>query len=134
MTEPRKASENVTVKSRNRRDAQLLDLDEKTLDPSRHYRWVRCRADEHLQSVTKHKLRGYTLETTEGGVKTIAEADKRPDGVIAIGDVVLMSCPKGEHEQQVRARQAHTEQLLASTSATTKEMAKEKGIKLIEDE
>lgn len=123
----------VSVKSRNRRDMQLLDLDQRTLKPDRHYRWVRTRKDEHMQSVTKHKLKGYELETTKGGVKTLVEPDKRPDDVIAIGDLVLMSCPIGLHEERKRERKSRTESLLASTSAETERMAKEKGITVIKD-
>lgn len=134
MTNPNPGSApKVTVKSRNRRELQMLELDQKTLKPERHYRWVRCRKDEHMSSVTKHKLKGYELETEQGGVKTIVEPDKRPDGVIGIGDLVLMSCPKEIHEERTRDRKSRQEAMLANTSAETERMAREKGIKVIKD-
>lgn len=122
----------VTVKPRKRQDANILDLDQSSLDPAKHYRWVRCRKDEYMQSVQKHKLRGYQLEK-KGGVKTVVEPDDRPDGIIAIGDLVLMSCPKERHEERRREIHQRTETMLASTSATTEQMAKEKGIEIIKD-
>jgi hypothetical protein len=123
----------INVKERKRQDRSFLDLDQTTLKPDRHYRWVRVSKEEHMMQVTKHKLRNYQLETKKGGVKTLAETDNRPDDVIAIGDLVLMSCPKLDHEQRVRDRQSRTEALLASTSAETERMAKEKGISIIKD-
>lgn len=123
----------VLVQARSRKDPQLLDLDPSTLNPNRHYRWVRSRGDEAHMAVTKHKLRGYSVEKAEGGVKTLAEQEKRPDDVIAIGDLILMSCPKDVHEKRQAEKKARREALIASTSAETEAMAKEKGVELIRD-
>lgn len=123
----------VSVTSRNRKDPQLLDLDPSTLKPDRHYRWVRSRGDESHMSVTKHKLRGYQVEKTEGGVKTLAEQEERPDKVIAIGDLILMSCPKDVHERRQEEKRARREALISSTTAETEQMARDKGVELIKD-
>lgn len=123
----------VVVQDMKWQDAQILDLDPGTLNPDRHYRWVRCRSDEHMASVAKHRRRGYSIETLQGGVKTVVEPDSRADGAIAIGDLVLMSCPKADHERRIADRQRRSEQLLASTTADTVAEAKRKGISLIQD-
>jgi hypothetical protein len=121
----------VEVRDRKRNDAEILDLVEMSKDPNRHYRWVRV--DRYNTSVVKHRLRGYVAEISTGGIETIAEPDKRGDGHIVVGDVMLMSCPRDLYEQRVADRLARQEATLASTSAETKRMAKEKGIALIQD-
>lgn len=124
----------ILVKSRASKDPQLLDLDPKSLDPNRVYRWVRSRGDESHMSVTKHKLRGYTVEKSkEGGPKTVAEIEPRPDGVIAIGDLILMSVPAQLHASRQAQKRARRESILASTSAETEQMAKDKGVAIISD-
>lgn len=120
----------VEVRDRKRQDVELLDLVEESLDPNRHYRWVRI--DQHNSSVVRHRMKGYVAETATGGVETRAETDKRGDGHIVVGDVMLMSCPKDLYEERQANRFARQEATLASTAAETKQMAKEKGIKLVE--
>lgn len=125
----------VAVSERSHRDPDFLALDPATLDPARHYRWVRCRSDEHMMAVTKTKLIGYQLETLrEGGPRALTDTDKRPDNVIAVGDLVLMSCPQGLFDNRQAAQSAKTEGLLASTSAQTEQRARELGIKVVKDE
>lgn len=125
----------IGVKNRNREARHFLDLE--NMDPTREYRWVRCRADEHHMSVTTSKMHGYILEHwSKEGVRPLAdieESERRPDGVIAIGDLVLMSISKLDYEASQRAQHARTEALLASTSAQTEQMAKDKGIKVMKD-
>lgn len=124
----------IQVKDRSHKDPGFLDLDESTLDPTRNYRWVRCRSDEHMLSIVRTKLLGYTVETLrEGGPQPRAQFDQRPDGVIAIGDLILMSCPLDKFHQRQREQEGKTEALFASVSAQTEEMAKEKGISVIKD-
>ena len=141
-TNPAKSSPNaasavpVSVRSRNRQDPQLLDLNPKSLDNNRHYRWVRSRGDENHMAVTKHKLRGYRVEKTnqEGGApRTLAETDKRPDGVISIGDLILMSCPVDQHKSRQDQKRQRREAILQSTAAETKQMARDKGVVLMEE-
>lgn len=122
----------VKVKNRKMRDPEMLSLLPETLDPNRHYRWVRCRTDEHLMSITKHKLAGYQLETMrEGGPQTTVEPDVHPDKRIAIGDLVLMSCPLEMYQERTRESDRRREELLAKTSAQTEETAREKGVSII---
>lgn len=123
----------VSVIDRAHQDPEMLGLDPKTLEPGMHYRWVRSRKEEHGQSVTKHRMKGYSLVTKEEGVATNVETDDRPDGAVGVGDLVLMKCPQALHDARVQGRRQHTEAQLASTSATTKEMAKEKGVEIISD-
>lgn len=125
------ATPEITVRDRKHLDATFLQLDERTLDPARHYRWVR--ADAHNNSVVQHKLKGYRLEEKGKGVETLATPDSRGDSVIAIGDVILMSCPKEDFERRMRESYHRREGILASTTAETERMAEEKGIKLIQD-
>lgn len=131
----RPALPKVEVSDRSKKEPGFLDLDPTTLEEGRHYRWVRCRADEHMLAVTKTKLKGYRVEKLqkEGGVRPLGEFDTRPDGVIAVGDLVLMSCPSELYDKYVRERQARGDALMASAVAQTKEMAEEKGISLIKD-
>jgi len=134
MTAPKVVgTETIKVLARNHKNPQMLDLDELTLRAGRHYRWVRCRADEKGASVMKHKLKGYIPETKENGVKTLVDPDDRPDNVIAIGDMILMSCPIGEYHRRRAERRQLNDAKMAATTAVTKQMAKEKGVKVISD-
>ncbi len=121
----------VGVKDRKHEDATFLELEDETMDPEKHYRWVR--ADANNSSVVRHKVLGYELETKEGDVKTKATPDNRGDSAIAIGDLVLMSCPKDVFEARQKRNFARREEILASTTAETERRAKEKGITLIHD-
>lgn len=123
----------IGVKNRNRGDANFLEIENK--EEGRHYRWVRCRSDEHFMSVTTTKLIGYRVEHySEGGVRPLAEVDeRRPDNIIAVGDLILMSCSEEDWQRSLREQHARTESLLASTSAQTEQMAKDKGISIIKD-
>jgi hypothetical protein len=132
---PKPAAPNVQTQDRKwESNADLLALVESTKEPGRHYRWVRSRGDEYHSAVAKAKLRGYRVELRkEGGVQTVVEPDSRGDNVIAIGDVILMSCPIAVQRQREDARFRRNEALLASATAETEQMAKEKGISLIKD-
>lgn len=124
----------VEFSDRSHKEPNFLDLVPETLDPSRHYRWVRCRADEHHMAVTKAKLLGYTIETNrEGGPQTVTQTDGRPDTSITVGDLLLMSCSKDVFERREIQRKARQEALMESATAQTKEMAREKGVRIIAD-
>jgi hypothetical protein len=136
MSKLRPPLPDISVSNRNRGDANFLALVNE--DPTRHYRWVRCRSDEHFMSVTTTKLGGYRLEHYDDAdptsVRPVAEVEeRRPDKVIAVGDLILMSCSMEDWERSLREQHNRTEALLASTSAQTEEMAKEKGISIIKD-
>jgi hypothetical protein len=121
----------IGVKDRKHEDASFLELDEETMDPTRHYRWVRRGAND--SSIVRHKQLGYELEERGGEVRTKATPDNAGDTTIVIGDVVLMSCPVEVYDARVKKQFARREEILASTSAETERRAKEKGIKLIQD-
>jgi hypothetical protein len=119
------------VRDRKRDNPAFLELRDETLDPSRHYRWVRM--DSNNKSVVKHKMLGYRLEDETRGVATVATPDPRGDSSIAIGDLILMSCPKEDWEDRMMTGYRRRESILASSTAQTKEMAEAKGITLIQD-
>lgn len=123
----------VGIRPRSHNNPGMLDLDQSTLQPGFHYRWVRCRADEHGSTIIKRKLQGYKPVTTEEGVVTLAEPDKRPDKVIGIGDMILMKCPAHLVETRRLERRQLNEARMNATTAVTKQAAKEKGVRVIED-
>lgn len=124
----------VDVAERTHKDVEFMDVVEETKDPTRHYRWVRCRKDESMLAVSQAKNLGYIIETDrEGGPVPVTEFERRPDKAIVVGDAVLMSCPIGLFNRRMDDQNKRTEALLASTSATTERMAKEKGISIIKD-
>lgn len=123
----------VTVRSRSREDSRILDLVEGTQEPGYHYRWVRSRKDENHLAVSRAKLKGYVPVLSKEGVKTVVESDPRPDGTVAIGDLILMKCKIARYEERVKEKKVRHEQLLASATAETERMAKEKGLALISD-
>lgn len=122
----------IGVKDRKHEDVTFLQLEDDTMDPERHYRWVRT--DANNSSVTRHKVLGYELETKEGDVKTKATPDNRGDSAITIGDLVLMSCPKEVYDDRVRRKFTMREEILNSTAAETERRAKEKGVKILKDD
>lgn len=121
----------VETRSRNRDDVSFLELEDETMDETRHYRWVR--ADKNNNSVVRHKMKGYEVESRNNGVQTKATPDERGDSVIAMGDLILMSCPVEVYEKRQRKEFAKREQVLVSTSEEAEERARMKGITLIQD-
>lgn len=115
--------------ARRRLSADILGLDPKSTNPTKHYRWVRNDA----QKIAKARLQGYEVETIKGGVRTIVEQDRGGDSAIRRGDLILMSIRKDVYEYYTRQKHARGEKLLASTSAETEEIAKQKGIRVIKD-
>lgn len=123
---PSDAGPVASIKAHDRRrdNPSIHDLDESTMDPTRHYRWV-YRGGDGLK-VARAKLRGYRTEKlTKGGVRPIAEVDSAGDGAIVIGDTVLMSCPKTRHETSRQKLHQHNEARLAATTAALEEKARQ---------
>lgn len=116
----------------------VQQLDERTMDPNRHYRWVRTtvKDDDNSFAVTQKQRLGYEIEIArEGGVRTIAQPDKTGDGSIRMGDLVLMSCPKALRQDRVQDNLIFNERRLGTNSETFKEKTKrQRGAKLIGDE
>lgn len=129
-------SMSIGVKDRSLLNPEMLTL--VNMQPGRHYRWVRSRGDENHGAIAKARLKGYTVEKLQpGGVQTLVEPDRRPDGAIAIGDLVLMSCPEHLHKQRVIEKRRLNEQRMASAAAeatqVVKDMAEAKGASIIAD-
>jgi len=123
----------VDRKRQGESGVEMLALVPESCDPSREYRWVRSRADEYHSGVSKARRKGYRLEKRQGGVKTVVESDDRADDVIAIGDLVLMSAPKDLVRKRRDDRFRQQEAVLASASAETEQMAKDKGVRILKD-
>jgi hypothetical protein len=94
----------VEVMHRKREDARILDLVEGT---------TRRRVSLSLGSFSQgREPSGSLSRQTEGlypslekeGVKTVVAPDLRPDGVIGIGDLILMKCKKERHTERVREK------------------------------
>lgn len=100
-------------------DAELAFMvDQSTLDPNRHYRFVQDRS----ANVAKKKIRGYRIESrSQSGIRTLVDLEQTADDTIRVADQILMSCPK---EGFLRRRQqlAHlAEARLGSTTQRLKE-------------
>lgn len=133
--EPEAAQYAAHIGSRKlaRDNPSIHDLDQASLDPSRHYRWVF--RGQNGTRVTRAKLHGFRVERTEGGVKTLAEVDSSGNGDIVIGDTVLMSRSKARHEESRRKLHKYNEDRLATVTSETERKAKETagGVGLITD-
>lgn len=118
----------VSVQGNAHKDPSFMDLDPSSTDPNREYRWVR------RPSVYRKKAKGYVVETEEGGVRTLVELEeKTPDGAIIVGDCILMSKPKVAYQEGRARLHKRNEEMLASTTAQTKEMAREKGVTILDE-
>lgn len=116
----------------------LQQLDQNTLDPNRHYRWVRTTAkdDDGSISVRQKQLMGYEIERDrEGGPKTLVKPDSTGDGSIRMGDLVLMSCPKALRQEREAEHLHFNEKRLGANSETYKARVKgQRGAKLVGEE
>lgn len=114
-----------TVRVRERRDVHsMLELDPTTVDPTRHYRFVR----RDSLAMTKAQLKGYDVEKTgEGGPKLLGQHDDAADGTINIADVVLMSCPKELYEQGRAQLARRNEEMLEVADTEARDKINEKG-------
>lgn len=116
----------------------LQQLDERTKDPNRHYRWVRTtqKDDDGSFAVTQKKQLGYEIEhQREGGVRTLATPDKTGDGSIRMGDLVLMSCPKALRQEREQDNLIFNERRLGTNSETFKDKTRrQRGAKLVGEE
>lgn len=99
----------------DRRDAQDVQiLDEGTLDPNMHYRWVR----EDANNIASKRTKGYRFVTDADGVKTLMEQeDRKADGYLRIGDLILMCCEKQRYLQREEVVRNTTERRLGAPEA-----------------
>ena len=115
-----------------RRDVQLSHiLDESTLDPRMHYRFIQVRS----KRVSQAKRMGYvTVDRDEHGVRTLAGDDQDDgSGAIVDGDTVLMMIPKDRHERRRRDSQRKRISRLRSADRRFRQLAEESGIRVAED-
>lgn len=122
----------IMTKNLTHSDANFMNVVPETLKPGLHYRWVRSRQDESHLQVHRAKMAGYDF-VKAGAVQLLVTPDNRGDNKIYVADCVLMSCPKAVHAQRQAQKRQRREATLASTSAVTKQKAKELGVKIIND-
>lgn len=109
----------------------LLELDTETTDPNRHYHWFR----ENALRVGKAKMRGYTIVHESDGVKTLAGfTDNTADGIMRVGDVILMSCDLLAWRKRKRLQGKTAESRLSAPAKQFKRNARRRRVKVIRDE
>jgi hypothetical protein len=109
----------------------LLELDPETTDASKHYRWVRSDA----LRVGKAKLRGYSVVKKEDGVKTLAGyTDDTADGLMRIGDTILMACDLEGYRKRKRAQVKLSGARLSAPAKQFKRNARRRRVRIIKDE
>lgn len=101
---PEKLSQIETVKARavygRKNYNELLEIDEETLAPGVHPRWV---STNDKQRIARHRMLGYEFARVEHGIKTKAGiTDDAGDGTIKVGDAVLMICDKEKHYARMK--------------------------------
>lgn len=115
-----------------RRDVQsMLELDPETMDKSLNYRFVK----DDPMNIARKRLKGYRPVLKEAdGVKTLVDVEDQADGLIRVGDTILMACPKEGFRKRQREARKFSEGRLRIPKKRVKEKARENNIKLIEEE
>lgn len=109
----------------------LLELDTSTTDPNKHYHWFR----ENALRVGKAKMRGYTIVHESDGVKTLAGyTDSSADGIMRVGDTILMCCDLEEWRKRKRLQTRTAESRLSAPAKQFKRNARRRRVKVIKDE
>lgn len=97
MTKPRSNMPVIDLTTLRSVD-EALRLDESTTDKSMVYRFV----SERPQRVARHRMKGY-VPVEQGEVQLMVPEllDDRGDGLVRVGDTILMKCRKEvvEHRQ-----------------------------------
>lgn len=113
-----------------RRDVQsMLELVEETLDPNLTYKWVH----DSKMRMARHRMRSYRPVPLNSGVKTVVEPDDAGDGLIRVGDVILMAAPKSVVQRRKEDQEVFTTQRLAAPKKTMREKAQKHGVEVVED-
>ena len=120
------------VKSEEFRQVEtLLQLDESTLNPEMHYRWV----TEHPLKIARAKMKHYEIVHQDSGVRTLAGyIDSSEDGIIRIGDVILMACPKGEFVARKKGQRKFAENRLSAPASQFRKQAKKRRVRILREE
>lgn len=124
---------NVDVRNLEHDNIQtLLELDPATMDPNKHYRWVRAEA----RKLGNAKIKGYTIEYKEkGGVQTRAGyMDDTADGSIRVQDVVLMSCDISSWRGRKRSQVKQSNKRLSAPKSNFKKNARARRVRILNEE
>jgi hypothetical protein len=123
MTDP------IEVRDRRHPSESSL-LDQETLDPKFHYRFIQ----ERPTSVARAKLKGYrVVKTDEDKVKTVYDQeDETPQNIIKHGDRILMKVPKAKHKSNRKEVSDQANQRLLSANQKVRQKAREMGLQLHE--
>jgi len=115
-----------------RRDVEsMLELDPETLNPNMNYRFVK---DEPL-NISRKRMKGYRPVLKEdNGVKTLVEADDQGDGLIRVGDTILMACPKGAFKRRQKEARVRAAGKLRIPKKKVKDLAKANKVRIIQNE
>jgi len=111
----------------------LLSLDTSTLDPEKHYRWV----TKNKMRVARHRLLGYREVLSNTGVRLMSDGvlDDSADGLISVGDMVLMACSEASFRRRKRAEEAQATARISSVKGKFRKKARGvKGIRPLEEE
>ncbi len=107
----------------------VLELDEQTLQPGMHYRFVQ----DHPLRVARHRMKGYVPVTKEEGVRTLVDTGDSPDGIVRVGDTILMKCDKSSVAARRKEQTDRSEARLNSYRVKAKEQINRAGLTFIED-
>jgi hypothetical protein len=123
----------ATVEDLSPETEDILALDRRTLDPSKHYRFVQDRRQNVarkisqgyevvLMSVHKVRLQADTLlKETSGGA----------DDQIRVGDTILMQCDKSLHLKRRKGKRDLAEARLGTSDQAFKDGAQKRGVRFV---
>lgn len=127
--EEQKSTAHVGVSGDRRMLEGMLELDPETMDPRYKYKFVK---DDRLR-IARHRMRGYRpVRREQGGVSTIIDLDDSADGLIRVGDTILMQAPRHRIDQQQAAQRDLATKRLGSTKRRVKEMGEKKGVEVFD--
>lgn len=112
-------------------DAQdVLSLDETTLDPELHYRFC------HPRNLARRRAQGYEPVLRDSGVRLLNDFDDKetPDGLIRVGNLMLMACPKERFKARRRQVEELTRSRLKSSEQSFEAKARKRGVESITEE
>jgi len=123
---------NVQAEERRYADIQTLQqLDESTLDPEMHYRWVH----ESPLRVARHRMKGYQPVMRDSGVNTLAGyLDDSADGIIRLGDTILMACPNGTFLARKKEQRKTAASRLSAPAKQFRKHAKKARVRTLREE
>jgi hypothetical protein len=111
-----------TFESLNLEAFAEFDIDPSSLDPERHYRVIQQRPGR----LARANQQRYQPVATDEGVKSISGRDLGgADGLIRIGDGILMSCPKEIFVERRRQIQRLNQARLSAPEGQFKKKARQ---------